>query len=134
VSRALAAVLLALPLTACGASYPDLMILDRSGDLPGARLTLLVNDGGTVRCDGGPERRLPSELLLEARDIVTELEEELADDLVLPPRRGGLLRFRLRAEAGTIRFGDTDAARRPDLGRLVAFARTVAQDICGRAR
>jgi hypothetical protein len=134
-SRALAGGLLAaLALAGCGAEYPDLMVLERSGELPGARLTLLVNDGGTVRCDDDPERRLPDALLLDAREIATSLEDEAARDLVLPRATGALLRFRLRMEQGSVRFSDVDAARRPQLGALVAFVRTVAQDVCGRQR
>ena len=129
-----AALAAALALAGCGADYPDLLELRRSGELPGARLTLLVNDGGTVTCDGGEAHQLAPKLLLEARDVVTELEEEAAEDLVLPAPPGALLRFRLRTEHGSVTFSDADAADRPALGRLVAFARTVAQDVCGRVR
>jgi hypothetical protein len=118
----------------CGAGYPDLLVLHRTGELPGARLKLLINDGGTVRCDDGPEHRLPEQLLLDARDIVTDLEEEAREDLVLPRPPGALLRFRLRVEQGTVTFSDADAARRPTLGRLVALTRTIAQDLCGHVR
>ncbi|MGB2710184.1 MAG: hypothetical protein WBC33_01610 [Conexibacter sp.] len=128
------AAVLASGLAACGADYPDLFVLTRSGSLPGAKLTLLVNDGGTVSCNGGAPRQLPDQLLLDARDIETSLQEEAHDDLVLPASARSLLRYRLRAEEGTVTFSDTDAATRPELGKLVAFTRTVAQDVCGLAR
>ena len=118
----------------CGAAYPDLFVLTRAGDLPGARLTLLVNDGGTVRCNDGPEHRLPDQLLLDAREIATALTEEAQADLVLPRRPDALLRFRLRYQEGTVTFSDVDAGRRPELGFVVAFVRTVATDVCGLSR
>ena len=128
------AALAAVGLAGCGAGYPDLFVLNRTGTLPGAKLTLLVNDGGTVRCNGGAPRDLPDALLLDARDIVTSLDDEAHDDLVLPRPPGALLRYRLRDEAGTVTFSDIDAGRLPKLGKVIAFTRTVARDVCGLAR
>jgi hypothetical protein len=131
---ALAAGALAFALAGCGAAPPDVFLLTRSGSLPGARLTLLVNDGGTVRCNGHAPRTLPDPRLLDARRIAEDLSNDAKKDLTLPAPRGSLLRFRVRTQDGTVTFSDVDAARRPELGRVVEFARTVAQDVCGLAR
>jgi hypothetical protein len=128
------AVTVGLVAAGCGAAYPDVFLLTRSGSLPGARLTLLVNDGGTVRCNGGAERQLPARRLLDARRIAEDLAEDAQRDLTLPPPHGSLLRFRVRTEDGTVTFSDIDAARRPELAPVVEFARIVAQDVCGLAR
>jgi hypothetical protein len=136
--RRLAAALVALAGTAalagCGAAYPDVFLLTRSGSLPGARLTLLVNDGGTVRCNGGRALPLPAPRLLDARRIAEDLSDDAHDHLTLPAPRGSLLRYRLRTEEGTVTFSDVDAVRRPELAPVVVFARKVAQDVCGLAR
>jgi hypothetical protein len=134
VRRLALAALAALTLAGCGADYPDTLVLTRSGSLPGARLTLLVNDGGTVRCNGGDSLQLPPDDLLDAREIARDLSEEAHDHLALPAPPGALLRFHLRTQEGTVAFSDADAARRPRLGAVVAFARTVAKDVCGLAR
>lgn len=131
---AVAAAGLALAGAGCGASTPDLFLLTRGGSIPGARLTLLVNDGGTVRCDGGAPRELPDPQLLAARDVATSLAKDAQHDLVLPRPPGAILRFRVRSKDGTVTFSDVDAARRPELAKVVAFARTVAQDVCGLPR
>jgi hypothetical protein len=131
---ALAALAGLLTLAGCGADYPDLFLLTRSGSLPGARLTLLVNDGGTVSCNGGTEHQLPPRLLLDGRRIATDLMEEAHDDLTLSAPRGALLRYRLRTQDGTVTFSDVDAARRPELAPVIVFGRKVAQDVCGLAR
>jgi hypothetical protein len=130
----LVAVLLALAACGCGASYPDVFLLTRTGSLPGARLTLLVNDGGTVRCNGGEPRQLPARRLLDARRIAKDLAEEAEDDLTLPAPRGSLLRYRLRTEDGTVTFSDEDAVGRSELAPVIVFARSVAQDVCGLPR
>ena len=128
------ATLVALLAGGCGAQSPDVFLLTRSGSLPGARLTLLVNDGGTVRCNGGAPRALPGPQLLAARSIAENLSDDAKRDLTLPAPRGSLLRFRVRTQDGTVTFSDVDAARRRELGPVVEFARTVAQDVCGLAR
>jgi hypothetical protein len=131
---ALCALAGAVALAGCGADYPDLFVLHRSGSLPGARLTLLVNDGGTVACNGGEPRQLPPRRLLDARRIAKDLSEELHDDLTLPAARGSLLRYRLRTQDGTVTFSDLDAGRRPELAPVIVFARAVAQEVCGLPR
>jgi hypothetical protein len=133
-SAAVAIAAVAVAAGGCGADYPDLFVLTRSGSIPGAKLTLLVNDGGTVRCNGAKAVRLPDPQLLSARDIATRLADDADRGLVLPAAPGSVLRFRLRSQDGTVTFSDTDAARRPELGKAVAFARTVARDVCGLAR
>jgi len=129
-----AATALLIALAGCGAATPDVFLLTRSGSIPGARLTLLVNDAGTVRCNGGAPRALPGRRLLDARRIAEDLAEEAHDDLSLPAPRGSVLRYRLRTEEGTVTFSDEDAVRRPELAPVIVFARSVAQDVCGLAR
>lgn len=131
---ALCAGALALALAGCGTTAPDLFLLTRTGSLPDARLTLLVNDGGTVRCNRGAPRALSDPQLLAARSIQEDVSDDAKQDLTLPARPGSLLRFRIRTQDGTVTFSDVDAARRPVLGRIVAFTRTIAQHVCGLAR
>lgn len=132
---AVAAAALALGLAAgCGADYPDLMVVRRSGALPDANVTLLINDGGTVRCDGGEPLQMPPRPMLDAREIARELAQEASEDLVLARPPGAQLRFHLETQDGTVAFSDANAAGRPLLGRLVALTRTIAQDVCGLAR
>lgn len=129
-----AAAAAALALAGCGADYPDLMVISRTGSLPGAGLTLLINDGGTVRCNRRAALQMPPRPLLDAREIARELAEEAEAGLTLPRQPGSVLQFRVRTQDGTVAFSDVDAASRPQLGRLVALTRTIAQDVCGLER
>ena len=124
----------ALALAGCGAAYPDVFLLTRSGTVPGARLTLLVNDGGTVRCNGGAERTLPAPRLLDARRIAEDLSDDAHDHLALPAPRRSILRFRVRTQDGTVTFSEVDAVRRTELAPVIVFARKVAQQVCGLPR
>jgi hypothetical protein len=134
-SGAVFALVAAALLGACGPRSPDLLVVQRSGSIPGAKLTLLVNDGGTVRCNGGPTRRIDDPQLLQARTIVRELEDYARRDRKLAPGPRAILRYRLRMETGTVAFSDTSpAARGGVFGQVQLFTRRVAQQVCGLPR
>jgi hypothetical protein len=124
----------ALALAGCGGDYSDLLAVQRTGSLPGAEIGFVINDGGTIRCDGGREQPLPSKLLLEARDVVRALRERFEAGHDFPRSPQALLRFRAETADGDLAFGDTDGARDPDVGRLVLLVRRTAQQMCGSAR
>ena len=121
-------------LAGCGTPSADLFVVDREGSLPDARLTLRVGDGGTVRCDGGDERPIASEDLLDARQLAEDLSPLLDRNLRLPPRPGSLLRYRVTGEEGEVRFADNSPNPPAVLGRLIRFTRKMAMNACGRAR
>ena len=129
-----AAATAALALAGCGGAYSDLLAVERTGSLPDARVSYVVNDGGTIRCDGGDEQQLPSKLLLESRDVVRALREQFEARTDYPRSPRALLRFRAETADGEMTFSDIDGARDPDLGRLVLLVRRTAQQMCGRAR
>ena len=54
----------------------------------GQRLTLLVNDGGTISCDGGKPKSLPDPQLLQARDLATSLNADVKAKLRFPVMGG----------------------------------------------
>ncbi len=128
---AIAVVLLAV---GCGTqTSADLFSVKRSGSLPGAKLKLLVNDSGTVSCNGGPPRALPDNLLLDAR----ELARDLAADKDKPIPAIGVVSptytFNVTLGAGTISW--PVGVPVPDsFNRLVYFTRKVAKGVCGLPR
>jgi hypothetical protein len=131
--RAAAAALLATLAGACGTPSADLFVVDRSGDLPGAKLNLVVGDGGAVECDGA-ERQITSAQLLDARELADDLAPLLDDGTTLPPAAGSLLRFRVTGREGTVEFSDSSPGLRPEFARVIAFTRTVAKEACGLPR
>jgi hypothetical protein len=136
VTRALAAALTGLAVAAaagCGnRTTPDLFALERYGSVPGARLSLRVNDNGQVRCNGGERRRLPDQQVLDAREIARELNEVAPRTLARRP--GSILRYRLELEEGTVRFADNSRGQEEAMALTQAFARRVAREVCGLAR
>ena len=127
-----AAVAAAIVLAGCGGiKAPDLFLVQRTGDVPGARLTLLVNDEGAVHCNGGPVRKLGDKQLVEARGIQEDLRGPAAKHLSLPPGPGSVLSYRLRDENGSVSFGDNSRGQPPVFHRLALFVLQAAQRVCG---
>ena len=131
---AAAALAAAVLFAACGSPSPDLFAVDRAGSIPGARLRLVVNDAGTVRCDDRPAVKLSGGELLDARDLQRDLEAPAARELRLAPGRGSVLRYRVRTPDGAVSFADDSAAKPAVLDRLAFYVRRVARERCGRSR
>ena len=116
----------------CGLNVesPDLFTLSRTGQ--GKPLTLLVNDSGTIRCDGGKAKSLPDPLLLDARDLADDLNKDAQDKLhVPPPAAGSVFSYKITLQQGTVSFSDTAARSHPELARAELFAVQAAQGPCG---
>ena len=62
------AALAALAMSACGSEARDLFLVTRSGDVPGARLTLRITDDGRASCNGKPLVDITSAQLITARE------------------------------------------------------------------
>lgn len=127
----------ALAAAGCGTPSADLFLVHRTGSIPGARLTMLVGDGGTVRCNGGPEREITSKQLIDARAILRDLNGKddehpgPADkDLTLRPGPGSILRYRVRSEDGTVAFSDTSRPQPQVFYRLAQYVRELAKGPC----
>ena len=131
-----AAVLAAATLAGCGTPSADLFIVERSGSLPGAKLHLLVSDGGWVECNrDGREREIDPDQLLDARQLAEDLQPLLDEGRTYPAaKQGTLLRFRVSGENGAIRFADTSAGREPVLGRVIQLTRALSRQACGQPR
>ena len=67
---------------------------------------MLVSDGGSVRCNGGPDRPLTSKQLIDARKIAFKLNGDDKHDgpamhsLKLAPGPGAIMRYSIRSEIG----------------------------------
>jgi hypothetical protein len=129
---ALAAALLApVALAGCGfdVQSPDDFLLTRTGQ--GQKLTLLVNDGGTIRCNGGGQRRISNSLLIAARDLVDNLDNDARAKLTLRATPNSVYRYSIRMQDGTITFPDTAAVRHTELAGVEQFVLRALAGPCG---
>jgi hypothetical protein len=128
---AVGVLLIAVGLAGCGLNVqsPDLFFLTRAGH--GMKLTLLVNDSGTIRCDGGPGKQLSDPLLLQARDLASTLDRDAKSNLRIAQTALSVYSYTIRLQNGTISFPDTAAGTRRELAQAELFALQVARDPCG---
>jgi hypothetical protein len=124
------AVATALVLAGClNVQAADLFLLTRTGQ--GAKLTLLVNDSGTIRCNGGKAKPISNSTLIAARDLSDNLATDAQNSLTIPDVAGSVYYFRIRMQQGTIAFPDRAAGRRKALAQAELFATQAAQRDCG---
>jgi hypothetical protein len=124
---------LAIAVAGCGTPPPDLFEVKRTGADRNANVDVVVNDGGSVSCNG-KEHPLDAALLLRAREILRDLEPQAELHLELPPGPGSQLRYRARMEAGTVAFADTSRDNPKSFLALAAFTKDVTEDVCGLER
>lgn len=131
--QACALVLGALSLAGCGLNVAsaDLFLLKRSG--AGGSVSLLVNDGGTIRCNGGPARPLSDQQLLNARQLAADLGKDVQSKLRFQRRPGTVYTYTVKVQEGTLTFPDTAAGRHSELARAELFALQALQGPCSGA-
>jgi hypothetical protein len=133
VSRAGAVGLLAAAALAAGCGgirASDLFIVERTGATLGGRLTLLVNEEGGVRCNGGASLKLKDPQLVQARAIQEDLRDPASKHVSLPARPGSVLSYYVRDENGSVRFADNSAGQPAAFRHLALFVLQTAQLVC----
>jgi hypothetical protein len=130
--RAAVVLVLAALVTGCGfeVEEPDLFLVTRTG-AHGQKLSLLVNDGGTISCDGGKAKNLPDPLLLQARDLATNLNSDVSSKLRFPASSRSVYTYTVKVQNGTMSFPDTAASSRKELADLELFVVQAASNPCG---
>jgi hypothetical protein len=118
----------------CGGQSADLFAVQRTGTVPGAKLTLVVNDGGAVRCGQASSARLTSGLLLEARQMQRDLAVPAQRRVSLPPGPNAVLTYVVDTPDGTVRFSDSSPRIGPVFQRLAFLVRRLAQGPCHLSR
>ncbi len=118
-------------LAGCGLNIqsPDLFLLTRTGQ--GKPLTILVNDSGTIACDGAKAKSLADPLLIRARAIAQDLRADATAKLAIPRSQNTVAMYQMRLRDGAISFPDTAGRRHKELAEAELFAVQAAQQACG---
>ncbi|HET9104373.1 MAG TPA: hypothetical protein VFN55_13545 [Solirubrobacteraceae bacterium] len=124
------AVILALLASGCGFNVrsADVFLITRTGQ--GTRLTVLVNDGGTVSCNGAKPKPISDPDLITARDLAQNLAGDAQRNLRLGSGPGTIFTYRVSVQQGTVVFGDHDTAHHPILAQTELFTAQLAQRAC----
>ena len=129
--RAAVVLMLAAFVTGCGfeVQEPDLFLVTRTG-AQAKRLSLLVNDDGTISCDKGKPKNLPDPLLLQARDLATNLNADVSAKLRFPASARSVYTYTVKVQNGTMSFPDTAGLSRKELSDLELFVVQAAANPC----
>jgi hypothetical protein len=123
-----------LALAGCGQPSADLFTVTREGSIPGAHLVLRVTDDGHVSCNGGELREISSAQLIDAREVVRELEEPAQKGVELPARPGSTLHYAVHIGSDTVRFADNASGQDPEMFKAALLVRQLAKGPCGLPR
>jgi len=128
---AAASLAIAAVLAGCGLNVqsPDVLLVTRTGQ--GRTLTVVVNDGGTIRCNGARARRISDPLLLQARDLATALGADAKAGLRIRASANSVFRYKFSLPDGTVSFPDTAAGRHHELAQAELFTVRAAEQGCG---
>jgi uncharacterized membrane protein len=128
--RAVLGLAAAAALAGCGLNVDlgDLFLVTRTGS--GAKLTLLVDDGGTITCNGGKQKTLTSSQLITARDLAQDLSTDASNRLTIAAPADTVYRYTVKLQQGTISFPDRAATDHKYLGQLEAFVLEASQQYC----
>lgn len=119
----------ALMLAACGGGSGDLLALEVSGGPQERELRIVVTGDGRARCGDGPVEEIPSQLLLDAREVERETGE-LADRGARFERRAEGRVFVLRSTAGTVRWNEGARGLPGILPRAQVLALALDRELC----
>ena len=107
--RRIAAVFVtALFATSCGGEAGDLMAIEvAKGPAIGRELDIVIKSDGRATCNDRPEETIPSDLLIDARELERKLGKLVEEGATYFPPTGAAQReYVARIKAGTIRWSE----------------------------
>ena len=130
--RRIGPVLLAGALAAgCGGEAGDLMAIEiAKGPARGRALDIVIASDGRASCNDRPEETIPSDLLIEARDLEHDLDDLAEQGAFFEPTGAGRREYVVRIKAGTVRWSEGDRGLPRELPRTQLLALRLDRLLC----
>lgn len=125
-----AILLVALATSACGGAAGDLIAVEVSGGSQEAPVVISVSDDGHARCGTAPLEPIPSQALLDAREVERELAPLAATGTRFPAPGTGAREYVFRMRDGAVRFGEGAPDLPPALPQAVLLERELERLLC----
>ena len=116
----------------CGAGIvvQDDFLVQRSGSVPGAALTLVVNDAGTATCNRKSPVPISGPQLIQARYIQTTMAPQAQKGLTLAAGPHPVFRYYVRTPDGHVSFYDDSKGVPSVFDSLTLLTLQIAQQDC----
>ena len=124
-----AAAAAAVALGGCGAATEDLMAIERSYPETGIHVRIRVTNDGRGSCGAGPLRRLPSQMLLDARGVKRALRPLARRGAGFTATRSDRSSYVFRSFDGVVRWTEGTAGPRV-LGRAALLELRLERRLC----
>ena len=129
-TRTAIALAAAAALAGCGGEPGELLALSTSGGgEPPQRIVVEGDARGS--CDGAPEQTLPSDLVLDAREVERELGDAAKDRLSYT--RGapaGARRYTLSTKDGIVHWTEGARGAPPEVGKAILLRQRLKRELC----
>ena len=126
-----AALLAGLAVAGCGGEAGDLMAIEvAKGPAIGRELDIVIKSDGRASCNDGDEEMVPSDLLIDARELERDLSEFAEQGLTFQPTGGAQREFVVRIKAGTVRWSEGGPGLPRELPRTQLLAVRLDRLLC----
>jgi hypothetical protein len=107
VRRVAAVVFAGLVASGCGSEPGDLMAIEvAKGPARGRALDIVIKSDGRASCNDRPEETIPSNLLIDARELERNLGDLAEESAFFEPTGAGRREYVVRIKAGTVRWSE----------------------------
>ena len=129
--RVALALLTALLAAGCGGEAGDLMAIEiAKGPARGRELDIVVKGDGRGTCNGGAEKSIPSDLVIDARELERDLSDLAEQSAFFEPTGAGRREYVVRIKAGTVRWSEGDRGLPRELPRTQLLALKLDRLLC----
>jgi hypothetical protein len=116
-------------LAGCGGSTGDLLGMQISGGPGNVKEQMHVTEDGRTSCNTGALHQLPSQAVLDARNVEREAKPLIEDGAQYPPALPGRRTFELKTPDGSLVWGEGATGLPPLLPRAELLALQL-EDYC----
>ena len=130
--RRIAPVLLAGLLAAgCGGEAGDLMAIEvTGGKARGGDLDIVIASDGRATCNGGEEESIPSDVVIDARELERELGDLADEGATFGSGRDDQREYVVRIDNGTVRWAEGAPDLPPELPQTQLLALRLDRLVC----
>jgi hypothetical protein len=131
VRRALPVLLSGVAFAGCGGGAGDLMAIEiAKGPARGRGLDIVIKDNGRATCNDRPEESIPSDLLIDARELERNLGDLAEQGAFFEPTGAGRREYVVRIKAGTVRWSEGDRGLPRELPQTQLLALRLDRLLC----